>query len=132
MAKKGSSSKSLKRAVLIAFGTAFLLFTLRMDLNWIALVRDDSQNLFNKPITERFRYLDGSDFYEFIEFARASIPAGESARDEFTFSSEAVKQTHTRWAATTCSRDLHLLRALYLGLPPARCLIRPGKRHTET
>jgi hypothetical protein len=94
MAKKGPSSKAVKRAVLIAFCAAFLLFTLRMDLNWIALLRDDSQNLINKPIEERFRYLDGSDFYEFIEFARASIPEGESARDESTFSSEADKQTH--------------------------------------
>ncbi len=82
--KRDHSGKSVKKALLIAFGAAFFLFTLRMDLNWIALMKADSENLFNKPIKERFQYLDGNNFYEFIEFVRASIPENESIRDEFS------------------------------------------------
>jgi hypothetical protein len=92
--KRDHSGKSVKKALLIAFGAAFFLFTLRMDLNWIALMKADSENLFNKPIKERFQYLDGNNFYEFIEFVRASIPENESIRDEFHFTSEAAKQMH--------------------------------------
>ena len=109
--EKRRSDEAIKRAVLIGFGAAFLLFTLRMDLNWIALMREDAKNLFNRPIKERLRYLDGNDFYEFIEFVRTSIPAGEHARDETDFQSEATKQIHAM-AATTCSqRLLHQMAA---------------------
>lgn len=92
--EKDRSGNALKRAVLLAFGAGFLLFTLRMDLNWISLMREDAGNLFGKSTAERFRYLDGNDFYEFMEFVRDSIPKEESVRDETNFESETVKQIH--------------------------------------
>lgn len=78
--RKDFTRPALVRAAVFSFMLAAALAAVRMDANWLSMLRSDHAKLSIKDIDERVVAFVGFDFKHFIEFARKTIPAGEKAR----------------------------------------------------
>lgn len=75
------SNDSLSRSVVYAFLITGFLFSLRMDLNWLSMLRSDAQRFIGKTEDERLRLMASNDFHEFLESLKKKLPEGARFRD---------------------------------------------------
>ncbi len=71
------------KAVLIGFVTSALLFSIRMDFNWLAVWKSDRSTLQGKNAGERIRALNHGNYdgyFDFIDSVREIVPEGASIR----------------------------------------------------
>lgn len=79
--EKSLNRRSVVKASLLSFMIVGVLFTLRMDLNWLAMFSRDIRTYTGKDIGARIVALTKRDLYYFAGFVRESIPEGEMARE---------------------------------------------------
>lgn len=71
------------RAFLAGFILSAVLFTLRMDFNWLSVWSNDRANLVGKSDAQRLRAInDGNydSYFDFLDETRALVPVGERIR----------------------------------------------------
>ena len=68
------------RVALFSFLIVGFLMALRMEFTWSKLFVSDLFSFSGKNTDERISMMDGTDFYAFMKFVSASIPAGERVR----------------------------------------------------
>jgi len=79
----GLSRSRVTGALVIIFLFASLLFTLRMDYNWLSIFRYDVETLSPVGVQKRIDLVNNRDlepFFDFIRFVKGSVPAGMSIR----------------------------------------------------
>ncbi len=73
----------LFKALLIGFAVPAVLFTFRMDFNWLEVWRVDRAMLAHKSETERIRMINHGNYdsyFDFIDEVKKLVPAGELVR----------------------------------------------------
>lgn len=84
--KKGIKREGVVTALEVGFLIAGVVYTLRMDYNWLKVWQDDVKTLSGKSTDEKVAAVfsvyghDYPDFLRFIEFAKGMIPKGEKVR----------------------------------------------------
>lgn len=68
------------RVLLYSFVVTTLIFTLRMDLNWLHMLGSDIRNFHGRDVSVRFAAIDGNDLYRFMNFVKKSLPPGGKVR----------------------------------------------------
>ena len=77
------TKRSLLHSVALSFLAGGLLFSVRMDYNWLYLVKEDVGSLAGKSPEERLSYLykgGFDDFFDFLNLIREATPDGEAVR----------------------------------------------------
>jgi len=80
---KAISYRKAGGTLIIISIAAGALFILRMDYKWAAMLRDDVKTLSGKDVSERIDIVNNRDFdnfFDFIDFVRASVPPGGTIR----------------------------------------------------
>ncbi len=75
--------RTLLNSLAVSFLTGGLLFSVRMDYNWLHLFKDDISSLAGRPVEERISsiYKEGfDDFFAFLQKIRETLPEGEAIR----------------------------------------------------
>ena len=73
---------ALRKAMIISFILAGMLFALRMDYGWYVMWRLDRSTLSHRNYEERVSLVDATGTYEFAGMVRKSIPPDASVRIE--------------------------------------------------
>lgn len=71
------------RAVTAGFVLAGILFTARMDYNWVSIFQHDRARLVGLENLERLKVINSEidgEFFDFIGFLRQAVPEGEEVR----------------------------------------------------
>lgn len=71
------------RAVTAGFVLAGILFTVRMDYNWVSIFQHDRARLVGLETLERLKVINSEidgEFFDFIGFLRSAVPEGEEVR----------------------------------------------------
>lgn len=80
MSKKKSTRPGTLRIALYSFMLIGFLLALRTEYTWLSVFLKDLRSFSGKTTDERVAIIDGSDFYPFMNFVKASIPPGERFR----------------------------------------------------
>ncbi len=81
--KGRNTRRTLLNSVAVSFITGGLIFSVRMDYNWLYLLKDDLTTLAGRPVEERISkiYREGfDDFFGFLDLIRETLPEGEATR----------------------------------------------------
>lgn len=78
--KRPRTRRRAMRIALFSFLFVGFLMALRMEFSWSKLFIGDLRSFSGKNTDERIAMMDGTDFYAFMKFVSASIPAGERVR----------------------------------------------------
>ncbi len=79
----GLSSPKASSVLIALFLSGGVLFTLRMDYNWMSIFRDDVNTLSQVDVEKRIRLVNQKDldsFFDFIDFVKESVPLGRGIR----------------------------------------------------
>ncbi len=80
---RGLSLRKAAGLFVIIFLLASLLFTLRMDYNWLSIFSDDVNTLSPVDVEKRIHLVNNRDldvFFDFIDFVKKTVPPGKSVR----------------------------------------------------
>lgn len=83
LVKSGAPLARAPRALTIALYSFMLvgfLLALRTEYTWLSVFSKDLRAFSGKSTDERIALVDATDYYPFMNFARAAIPSGESFR----------------------------------------------------
>lgn len=81
MTRRSFTRPAMVKAVVISFMLGGFIFAMRMDLNWLVMLKDDYNRFSGKGIDERVEETIGYDLKQFMRFTRETIPAGEKVRE---------------------------------------------------
>jgi hypothetical protein len=82
---------ALRKALIISFVLAGILFALRMDYGWYWMWRLDRSTLSHRIYEERVELVDATGTYEFASMIRSLIPPDSSVRVECGPLAEKIK-----------------------------------------
>ncbi|MFQ5353882.1 MAG: hypothetical protein ACE5DR_02945 [Thermodesulfobacteriota bacterium] len=79
----GFFSRKAAKVMVIIFLFAGLLFTLRMDYNWLSIFRDDVKTLSGADVDKRIRMVNHNAYdgiLDLVDFVKRTVPLGRTLR----------------------------------------------------
>lgn len=81
MTRRSFTRPAMVKAAIISFMLGGFIFAMRMDLNWLVLLKNDYNRFSGKGMEERVEEAIGYDLKQFMRFTRETIPVGEKVRE---------------------------------------------------